>query len=279
MSISFDRAAEYYDQTRGMPVDVANQITESIIRLTHANAHSRLLEIGVGTGRIALPLYEHGYDITGIDLSRLMMEQLVKKTIPHADSAGQSATARATTQTHPRSRISLAQADMARLPLASDSFDGVIAVHVLHLSPAWREAVAEVRRVLTKGAPLLASWHHRGTYSPNRILRDKLAKLALEYGVNAARPGAAGNEDMRAEFGKWGTAVELVDVVSWEERMSLGEILAAIDRQIFSDTWLIPRPVLDKVMPRLREFAHGEFGPPEREVVEPATFTWIIARK
>lgn len=264
MSISFDRAAEYYDETRRMP---PADVTRSIIDLTNATPDSRLLEIGIGTGRIALPLAKSGYDITGVDLSRLMMEQLVKKTVvTHRSDL-------------PLRQIKLAQADMAHLPLKAESYDGVIAVHVLHLSPAWREAVTEVRRVLKAGAPLLASWHHRETYSPVSLLRGKLAELALGFGVDASRPGAAGNEDIRDEFEKWGTGVELVDVVSWEERITVGEILDTIDRRIFSDTWLIPRAVMDKIMPELRAFAFSEFGEPGKELVEPATFTWVMVRK
>ena len=38
------------------------------------------LEFGIGTGRIALPLYEHGIDVAGIDLSEAMVAQLRSKS-------------------------------------------------------------------------------------------------------------------------------------------------------------------------------------------------------
>lgn len=39
----------------------------------------RVLELGIGTGRIALPLVEQGAEVTGIDASEAMLEQLAAK--------------------------------------------------------------------------------------------------------------------------------------------------------------------------------------------------------
>ena len=45
-----------------------------------------VLEFGVGTGRVALPLRERGLDVHGIDLSEAMLDELRRK--PGADSIG-----------------------------------------------------------------------------------------------------------------------------------------------------------------------------------------------
>ncbi|MFJ1542169.1 class I SAM-dependent methyltransferase [Micromonospora chalcea] len=42
-------------------------------------APARVLELGVGTGRIAIPLAERGYEVHGIDGSAAMLEQLARK--------------------------------------------------------------------------------------------------------------------------------------------------------------------------------------------------------
>jgi len=44
--ISFDRAAEYYDNTRGFPEGVAEQIRAAIVNYTGANFDTRFLELG-----------------------------------------------------------------------------------------------------------------------------------------------------------------------------------------------------------------------------------------
>jgi ubiquinone/menaquinone biosynthesis C-methylase UbiE len=67
--VVFDRATSFYDATRGFPPGVAEQVRDQIARCTGAGRSTRLLEIGVGTGRIALPFLQIGADYTGADLS------------------------------------------------------------------------------------------------------------------------------------------------------------------------------------------------------------------
>ena len=78
-SLAFDRAAPLYDATRGYPPEVAEQIGAAIIKAADAQPDTRFLEIGVGTGRIALPIALHGYDYTGVDISAPMVDRLRAK--------------------------------------------------------------------------------------------------------------------------------------------------------------------------------------------------------
>ena len=137
-SVAFDRAAEYYDDTRGFPAGEAQHVAAHIAQTGGLSADSRLLEIGVGTGRIALPLARHVREMVGLDLARPMMAKLLQKKTDEP--------------------IALIEGDATRLPLADHSVDAVLTVHVLHLIPNWRAALAELARVLRPGAPLLYSW-------------------------------------------------------------------------------------------------------------------------
>src|SRR3954468_5578760 len=109
-SVAFDRAADYYDRTRGFPPGVERDVAALMARVGVLTAASRVLEIGVGTGRIALPLAPHVRAYVGIDLARAMMDRL------HAKRAGEP--------------IYLTQGDVTRLPFPNAAFDAVIAVHV-----------------------------------------------------------------------------------------------------------------------------------------------------
>ncbi len=135
-SVVFDQAAAYYDSSRGYPAGVAERIQQAIVAQTGAGPASRFLELGVGTGRMALPFVQAGYDYAGIDLSRPMMEAFRHKVAAVPEPAERG----------PR----LVQGDVARLPIVDGVFDIIVVVHVLHLITQWREALAEARRVLRK---------------------------------------------------------------------------------------------------------------------------------
>lgn len=143
-SVRFDRAADFYDQTRAFPPGTEPQIIEMVRSVGNLNGNSRVLEIGVGTGRVALPLARDLFGtggnghFVGIDLAIPMMQRLRHKQTDE--------------------RVHLAQADVLTLPFAADSFDGAIAVDVFHLIPDWKAALAEVGRVLKPGARLVNLW-------------------------------------------------------------------------------------------------------------------------
>lgn len=135
-SIPFDRAVEYYDQTRGFPSDVVEPAIRMMAEVSDLHANSRVLEIGIGTGRIALPLAAHVHSIIGLDLSRPMMERLRAKQTTEA--------------------IHLIEGDATRLPLPDASVDAVVVVHVFHAVNPWEAALAEIRRVLKPNGVLIS---------------------------------------------------------------------------------------------------------------------------
>lgn len=134
-SVVFDRAAGFYDATRGFPPGVAERVAALIAETGGLAPASRVLEVGIGTGRIALPLAAHVGAITGVDLSAPMLAQLAAK---RGDLC-----------------IDALRADAAALPFRDAAFDAAVSVHVFHLIPRWREALAETARVLRPGGLLL----------------------------------------------------------------------------------------------------------------------------
>jgi ubiquinone/menaquinone biosynthesis C-methylase UbiE len=137
-SIKFDRAVEYYDATRGFPAGEERPIAAMIAQVGCFSASSRVLEIGVGTGRIALPLSPLTGGYYGIDISRPMMQRLKAKQNGEA--------------------VYVTEGDATRLPFPDSRFDSAVVVHVFHLIPGWRDALKELARVLRSGAPLIHCW-------------------------------------------------------------------------------------------------------------------------
>lgn len=72
-----DAARSYDTPGRGMFSPAV--LDPTVSRLTELAAGGRVLEFAIGTGRVAVPLVERGVPVTGIELSRPMIDQLRTK--------------------------------------------------------------------------------------------------------------------------------------------------------------------------------------------------------
>jgi SAM-dependent methyltransferase len=127
-SVSFDRIADRYDETRGGERR-GRKLADEVMRwLVPGTA----LEVGVGTGLVAAALAERGTEVVGVDLSPAML-------------------GRARARLGPR----VAVGDAMALPVASESVENVYFVWVLHLVGDLPATVAEAARVLRPGGRLV----------------------------------------------------------------------------------------------------------------------------
>src|SRR5438876_2106463 len=69
--LSFDRVATIYDETRSLAPRAMARLLAVLVDELH---RKRVLEIGVGTGRYAVPLQKSGIRVVGVDISRPMVE-------------------------------------------------------------------------------------------------------------------------------------------------------------------------------------------------------------
>ena len=113
----------------------------------------RLLDLGCGAARNALPLAALGFRVVGLDLSAPMLE---------------AARARADRDA-PTAELHLVRAPMAPLPFRDGVFDVVVAHGVWNLARSdaeFRRAVAEAARVARPGAGLFLFTFARDTLPP-----------------------------------------------------------------------------------------------------------------
>jgi ubiquinone/menaquinone biosynthesis C-methylase UbiE len=73
-----ERVAARYDESDEVMVD-AGVVDPVIDFLVESAAGGPALELGIGTGRIALPLAQRGVPVDGIDLSKAMVARLRAK--------------------------------------------------------------------------------------------------------------------------------------------------------------------------------------------------------
>ena len=235
MSISFDQAAEYYDRTRAVPDSVMARLVPLL--MAELRAGEPCLEIGVGTGRIALPLVEGGVRVVGVDISREMLRRLVEK------------------MEGPWPAVVLS--DATRLPFAEGTFGPAIAAHVLHLIRDWRRAVAEVVRVVRPGGVFVAS---RGGRERPQWLEALTAYFFREAGNPPWRPGASSIDDVDAHMRELGITARALPDVGLETTVSIEQVILNLEAGYWSACWTIDPEVRMRAAARTRDWARHEFG-------------------
>ena len=259
-SLSFDRAVSYYDRTRLMPDWLRVPLVDSLVREAGVMSELMILEVGIGTGRIALPFAARGLPIVGVDLSLAMMGELQRKNAKLGY------------------RVVAAQADANALPFSDSKFDCVYIVNTLHVVAHWQNATHEAWRILKPGGSLLVSAHNANPDSIFDQMQFKLRELAQARGVDAQLPGLRSDEELKTELIGLGET-RIVDVVRHVDGVTPAPMLDGLAARGASTTWMIPENVLAEIMPPLRAWAEQTFGDLSREIEEESRFDWMIVRK
>lgn len=249
-SLSFDPVAHIYDETRGYPPEVERAIADAFQRRGPLPLGAHALEIGIGTGRIALPLLARGVHITGVDISERMMDRLRGKYTAAREAA-------------PETRwgnLTLTAADMTALPFPDAAFDAVIGVHVLHLVPGWRQALAEALRVLRPAAPLLLGQDTTHGMSGPHVLQDEWVEIMRRLGYAPQRAGAESFSEVLREAQALGLGMEEWLVANWSVTTTIARSFADIATRSWSLTWGAPDDLFAESIRQLERQAHVRFG-------------------
>ena len=125
----------------------ANQVLlQYASRLRSRDTPTRVLDIGCGAGRNAVPLARAGFDVTGTDLSRPMLQAAAER-----DSGG---------------RLRLALAPMDALPVRDRRYDLLVAHGIWNLARSgdeFRKALREAARAAATNARLFVFTFSRRT--------------------------------------------------------------------------------------------------------------------
>jgi phosphatidylethanolamine/phosphatidyl-N-methylethanolamine N-methyltransferase len=142
----YRRYAQGYDIYFGA---MFQQGRQAIITKMNCHPGDRILEVGVGTG-LSLPLYPRNVQITGIDLSREML-----------------ARARARKMRENLSHVAALQLmDAENMDFEDNSFDMVVAMYVVSVTPHPTRMVNEMRRVCKPDGELyiVNHFHHTNPF-------------------------------------------------------------------------------------------------------------------
>jgi SAM-dependent methyltransferase len=203
-SLSFDGMTALYDQTRTFdPTCFAAALDWLAVRFPPRQFRS-VLEPGVGTGRIALPLVGRGYQVTGLDIS----DEMLGVCVAQCSNMGAGGA------------LYCLRADAARLPLSTGSFDLCVAVHLFYFVPGWRGAVREMLRALQPGGALVLLHTGKGAEVPR--LNERCQELALELGYVFPTYGVRSTREVVDYAASLGCAVERAEETAWEWTTRIG---------------------------------------------------------
>ncbi|HET7929154.1 MAG TPA: class I SAM-dependent methyltransferase [Actinomycetota bacterium] len=239
-SIRFDTAADHYDRTRAISDDAMGR-TISLLS-SELRDRGRVLEVGVGTGLLALRLHEAGIPVCGLDLSAPMLAKLVEK-------AGGAPP------------LPLVIGDATAMSFADGAFGAAYLRWVLHLIPDWRAALAEMARVVRPEGVLLVSL---GAFDEvGRAIRARFSEIT---GLSTDPVGLMwGNvEALDAELEGLGLRLRVLPSIPEEAEEPLGSFLDDIEEGRWSWTWHVPEDARVDAVRELRPWAEERFGPLDR---------------
>lgn len=156
----------YYDDPsvvehyRRATANIGLWISEEIIFRKTFDPGERLIELGTGTGRIAIGLSELGYaHILGVELSREMVKEA--RRISKVLEAG----------------VAFVQGDATQLKFEDELFDGAIfGFNGLMQIPgreSRRQALREIRRVIRPGGAFVFTTHDRQSHKYKRFWKEE----------------------------------------------------------------------------------------------------------
>ncbi|MFW6191205.1 MAG: class I SAM-dependent methyltransferase [Thiohalospira sp.] len=135
---AYRRWARIYDVVFG---PIFHPGRRHVVEALGAQPGERVLEVGVGTG-LSLPLYPRGVKLTGIDISREMLDVAERRV--ERDGIREDVEA-------------IREMDAEAMDFPDDAFDRVVAMYVVSTVPDYHRLVREMRRVCKPGGTSTSS--------------------------------------------------------------------------------------------------------------------------
>lgn len=250
-----EELATGYDETRELGTEGLHELT----RLLRGELAERglVLEVGVGTGRVALPLAEAGIPMVGLDPSGAMLQRVVDK------GGG-------------RVLLGLVRGDGLQLPFPDATLGGILFCHVLHLIADWRGAISEAARVLCPGGRILLEafgggerW--QGVQGRVRRHFHRVLKFSLPSPIGTRDDSAI--DSALAEMG-WHSR-RLPPVIAIKE-IALGDLLDRMERGISSTEQSIPAADRHRGWEVTKRWVEAELGSLEQTVELRRELMWHV---
>ena len=256
---SFDRVAAVYDETRAMPPEATEAIADGLAELFRvADAPARILETGIGTGRMAAPLAARGLRIAGTDIARGMVARLREKS----------------------RTIDVVLAEASRPPFRAASFDGALFVHILHLVPDADATLGAVIELVGPGGTLV--FGRDDPFAGRMHEADGIIERTMNEVTGLNIDGWAPHERairafQRAMVGA-GARLERRTLASWTGTFVPRGRIERLANKTYSSSWQVPDDALPEIISRLEQRLAEAFGSLDAEIAIPRSFSVVYGR-
>lgn len=169
-STPWDVRVDSWQDVEGSPA--FGRFAQRVLALAQVSGHEVVVDLGCGTGLLALPVAQMAGRVIAVDYSRPMLDRLDLR----AAELGLA-------------NVDCIRADLRELPLADASVDVVVSSYTFHHLPDESKelALAEARRILRPGGRMVVC-DMMFTLS----LRSRDRRIVLDKVVAIARKGPAG---------------------------------------------------------------------------------------
>lgn len=260
MALSFDDLATRFDDQRGLPAAALREWAAAVDLLA-AGRTMEIVEPGIGTGRITLPLAVAGHRVTGVDVSGAMLEACAHK----AEAL------------RVNDRVTLLQGDATALPLPDDAFDLGVMASLLYLVPDWTEVLDELARVVRPGGSVVHLVERTETGEELRLWdiawRSRMDSTGFEHASLNPTP-----EEVQGEFlRRWpDTRVEIF--ACWEFGQTVGEAMDGYSERLRPLYAAINDDEWDRIVGDFLHWAESTFPDPETRLGGRVVLEAMIAR-
>jgi SAM-dependent methyltransferase len=250
-SLSFERIADRYDETRGGEERGRHgaAILDGVLDLGPLS-----LEVGVGTGLVAEGLSELGHRVVGMDLSPGMAARAVG-----------------------RLGARVAVADARRMPFRDASFEQAYSVWVLHLVGDIAGVLSEVARVLRPGGRYAVV----PAYRQDADTGDRIGRLFQEMWDALDSEGIRRDDEPRLRYLAPAARLRVEDAFRGPDlvrRESPAKLIQNIEQRVFSILWDVDedrwRRHVEPVLEELRSMPD-----PETPMERPLPFNVVVLER
>lgn len=215
-----------------------------------------VIDIGAGTGRVAIALASKGVQLIAVDPALPMLQTMQRKS-------GEGL-------------VLAVAAEGTCLPFCSNMADAVVLARLLYLVADWRGVLREAKGVLRQGGILFHEWGNGDASEAWVQVREKARSLFQEAGVaDPFHPGARSEGEVDSCLRDLGFHRRERIEAGAGPTITLGDFLNKIQSGEFSYVWNVPKDVQDCCLPQLRCWCESKFDL-HQPASMPAALHWVV---